>query len=176
MMPAMELEQAIRTRRTHKVFQREPLPRALTDELLELARWAPNHRLTNPWRFRVLGPQSLERLVLAAEAHEPGSGSKLRRAPTVIIVSSLSADDPVLADENVQAVAAAAYIVLLAAHARGFAGYWRTPSVLRSAAGRATLGIHEGEVNLGLLNLGSPREERPAPEREPLETYATYLD
>ena len=39
----MELEQAIRTRRTHKVYEPEPVDRATVEELLELARWAPNH-------------------------------------------------------------------------------------------------------------------------------------
>ncbi|MFL5919229.1 MAG: nitroreductase family protein, partial [Gaiellaceae bacterium] len=39
----------IRTRRTHKSFRREPVPRGVLDELLELARWAPNHHRTNPW-------------------------------------------------------------------------------------------------------------------------------
>ena len=51
----MELEKAIRTRRTHKAFGPDALDRATLDELFELARWAPNHHLTNPWRFRVLG-------------------------------------------------------------------------------------------------------------------------
>jgi len=55
----VELEDAIRTRRTHKAYGAEPVPRELLEELLELARWAPNHNLTNPWRFRVLGPESL---------------------------------------------------------------------------------------------------------------------
>ena len=39
----MDVEQAIRTRRTHKAYRAEPVPRALLDELLDLARWAPNH-------------------------------------------------------------------------------------------------------------------------------------
>ena len=52
----MELEEAIRSRRTHKAFAPQPVPRGELDELLALARWAPNHRLTNPWRFRVVGP------------------------------------------------------------------------------------------------------------------------
>ena len=58
----MNVEQAIRDRRTHKAFAPEPVAREQLDELLELARWAPNHHLTNPWRFRVLGPQALQRL------------------------------------------------------------------------------------------------------------------
>ena len=52
----MEVEEAIRTRRTHKVYGSEPVPRETLDELFELARWAPNHNLTNPWRFRVRRP------------------------------------------------------------------------------------------------------------------------
>jgi nitroreductase len=48
----MELEHAIRTRRTHKVFAPEPVERDVLEELFELARWAPNHHLTDPWRFR----------------------------------------------------------------------------------------------------------------------------
>jgi nitroreductase len=58
----VDVEEAIRTRRTHKAYGADPVPRETLDELLELARWAPNHNLTNPWRFRVLGPESLARL------------------------------------------------------------------------------------------------------------------
>jgi nitroreductase len=46
----VDVEEAIRTRRTHKVYGPEPVPRDTLDELFELARWAPNHNLTNPWR------------------------------------------------------------------------------------------------------------------------------
>ncbi|MBA2506980.1 MAG: nitroreductase family protein, partial [Thermoleophilaceae bacterium] len=46
----MDALEAIRTRRTHKAYEPEPLPRETVDELLELASWAPNHNLTNPWR------------------------------------------------------------------------------------------------------------------------------
>ena len=66
----MELEEAIRGRRTHKVFESEPVPREVVEQLLELARWAPNHFVTEPWRFRVLGPETFERLVAAGEPNE----------------------------------------------------------------------------------------------------------
>ena len=55
-------DELIRSRRTHKSFGPEPVPADTLDELLELARWAPNHHRTNPWRFRVLGPETLDRL------------------------------------------------------------------------------------------------------------------
>jgi nitroreductase len=44
----MDLEEAIRTRRTFKAFRPGPVPRETLDELFELARWAPSHNLTNP--------------------------------------------------------------------------------------------------------------------------------
>ena len=56
--PPMDALNAIRTRRTVKAFTPEPVPRDVLAELFELARWAPNHRLTAPWRFRVVGQQS----------------------------------------------------------------------------------------------------------------------
>src|SRR5947207_2139919 len=106
----MDLEEAIRTRRTHKVYRPEPVDRATLDELLELARWAPNHHLTNPWRFRVVGPAALARL---KDAAGPEAAPKLDRAPTLIVVSAVqSGSDPVADEEDVAAAAIAAYIVL----------------------------------------------------------------
>ncbi|HKP89357.1 MAG TPA: nitroreductase [Thermoleophilaceae bacterium] len=172
----MNVEDAIRTRRTHKAYRPERVDRDTLDELFELARWAPNHHLTNPWRFRVLGPQALERLKGAADAVEPGSGRKLDRAPTLVAVTVTTDDDPVTADEDRIAGGVAAYIVLLCAHARGLAGYWRTPAVLRSPEGREALGIGDAERVLGLLHLGHPRQEQPAPARAPVAEVVEYLD
>jgi nitroreductase len=171
----MDVETAIRTRRTHKAFGPEPLPREQIEELLELASWAPNHHLTVPWRFRVLGPASLARL---KEAAGPEGAAKLDRAPTMIVVSCLPGEDPEAEEEeeDLHATAVASYIVLLAAHARGLAGYWRTPSVLRGEEGRAAVGLAPGERFVGLLHLGRPRQERPAPARPNRERTAIYLD
>ena len=148
----VELEDAIRTRRTHKAYGPEPVPRETLEELFELARWAPNHNLTNPWRFRVLGPEALARL---KEAAGPEAAAKLDRAPTLVVASVLADGDPVQDEEDLCAAAVASYIVLLGAHARGLAGYWRTPAVLRTPEGRAARrGAEDDERVLGLLHLG----------------------
>src|SRR5438445_13438526 len=110
----MDVEDAIRSRRTHKAFAPEPVPRELLDELLELARWAPNHHLTNPWRFRVVGPSSLARLKRAAaevavaempegasaETVGEGAAAKLDRAPTLVVCSASQSGDPVQEEED----------------------------------------------------------------------------
>jgi nitroreductase len=173
----VEVDEAIRTRRTHKAYGAEPVDRTTLDELFELARWAPNHHLTNPWRFRVLGPHALARLKHAAEALDPGSGAKLDRAPTLVAVSAVQGrEDPVADEEDLLASAAAAYIVLLAAHDRGLAGYWRTPAVLRAPEGRDALGIGDDERPIGLLHLGPARHEQRVPERLPAGEVVHHLD
>jgi nitroreductase len=169
----MDVETAIRTRRTHKAFAPEPLPRRQLEGLLDLASWAPNHNLTVPWRFRVVGPLTLERMKKAAG---PEGAAKLDRCPTLVVVSCRLSGDPVQDEEDLHATAVASYIVLLAAHARGLAGYWRTPALLREASGREAVGVPEGEHVVGLLHLGHPRQERPVPERPGAERTISFLD
>ena len=168
------LSELVRARRTTKVFGSQPLDRRTIGELLELARWAPNHHLTNPWRFTVLGPQARERL---KEAAGPEAAPKLDRAPTLIAVGSTrSAADPVQDEEDLLATACAAFLVLLGAEERGLASYWRTPAVLRTPAGRAALGVPDDVHLIGLLHLGPRRQEQPVPERAPLADVVTWLD
>jgi nitroreductase len=169
----MEIEEAIRSRRTHKAYGAEPVDRETLAELLDLARWAPNHHLTNPWRFRVLGPGALARL---KEAAGPEAAGKLDRAPTLVAVSVVLSGDPVADEEDLCAAACAAYIVLLAAHGRGLAGYWRTPAVLRTPEGRAALGLGDDEHAIALLHLGPARQEQRPPERAPAAEVVSWLD
>ena len=69
----------------------------------------------------------------------------------------------------------AAYLVLLGAHARGLAGYWRTVPLLDDPRGRAILELPDGETPVGLLYLGSPVQEQRVPERAPIGDVVTYL-
>ena len=172
----MDLDRAIRERRTHKVFGAEPVPRDVVEELIGLARWAPNHHVTNPWRFRVLGPQALERL-----KHAEGDAvraKKLDRAPTLIAVTSVSAPDATGAErrEDLMATACAAYALLLGATARGIANYWRTPGVLERPEGRSALRLADDEQVVGLIHLGPVRQPAAVADRAPVEDVAEFLD
>jgi nitroreductase len=159
-------------RRTHKAFGTEPVPPDTLLELFELARLAPNHHLTQPWRFRVLGPETLGRLKECAGTSE---AAKLERAPTLVLASAVLTGDLIQDEEDVCATAAAIMLVLLGATERGLASYWRTPGVLRTARGREAAGLPGGERLLGLLHFGLPVRE-PAPrERAPVEAYVEFL-
>lgn len=172
----MDVEKAIRTRRTHKAYGPEPVARELLDELFELARWAPNHNLTNPWRFRVLGPHTRARLMELAESRQPGSAVKLQRAPTLVAVSALLGGDAAQDRDDLLATAVAAYLVLLGAHARGLAGYWRSVPLLDDDQGRALLGLAPEESPVGLLYLGHAVQEQRVPERAAPAEVVSYLD
>jgi nitroreductase len=169
----MDVEEAIRTRRTHKAYRPEPVDREQLEGILDLARWAPNHNLTNPWRFRVVGPSALERLKAAAG---PESATKLDRAPTLVVCSCVLTGDQIQDEEDLHATACAAYIVLLAAHGRGLATYWRTPEVLRTPEGRSAVGMPDDEHFVGLLHLGRPVQEQRPPERLPADQVIDFLE
>jgi nitroreductase len=168
----VKLAELAAARRTHKAFEPEPLSRETLLELLAVARHAPTHHLNQPWRFRVLGPSTLDALKRAAGEKE---SVKLDRAPTLVLATAALTGDLAMDEEDVCATAAAIMLVLLAATERNIATYWRTPAVLRTKAGRASVGIPAGERFLGLLHFGSAARE-PAPrDRDPVESYVEFL-
>ena len=167
----MNLEELAAARRTHKAFGPEPVSRPILLELLEVARFAPTHHLTQPWRFRVLGPKTLAALKRVAGEKE---AQKLDRAPTLVVATATLTGDLVTDEEDVCATAAAIMLVLLAATERGIATYWRTPNVLRTRAGREAVGILPGEGFLGLLQLGQAASKSAPREREPVQSYVEF--
>jgi len=168
----VDVEGAIRRRRTHKQYGPEPVPEDVLRELLDLARFAPNHHLTQPWRFRVLGPQTRARL---DEVVSEKDAAKLRRAPTLVLATAVLSGDPQTDEEDLHAVAAAVYAVLLGATARGLASYWRTPGCFAEPAVRELLGLAEGERVVALIHLGPAVSEPPAKERAPLDDVVAWL-
>jgi len=168
----VSFEELASARRTHKAFGPEPVPRDTLLELLAVARYAPTHHLNQPWRFRVLGPETLAELKRVAGEKE---AAKLDRAPTLVVATAALTGDLAQDEEDVCATAAAIELVLLAATEHGIATYWRTPKVLRTKPGREAAGIPSGERFLGLLHFGTAARE-PAPrEREPVERYVDFL-
>ena len=168
----MSLRELAEARRTHKAFGPDPVSPDVLRDLLDVARLAPNHHLTQPWRFRVLGPETIARL---KECAGPAEAAKLERAPTLVVASVALSGELVQDEEDVCAAAAAVMLVLLAATERGLASYWRSPAILRTARGREAAGVPGGERVLGLLHFGPPERE-PAPrEREPVDAYVDFL-
>jgi nitroreductase len=168
----VDVETAIRTRRTHKQYGPEPVAEDELLALLELARWAPNHHLTQPWRFRVLGSETRAALDAVVPEKEV---AKLRRAPTLVLATATLSGDPATDEEDLHSAAAAVYAVLLGATAHGLASYWRTPGCFSEPEVRSVLGLAENERVVSLIHLGPPASEPPEKVRAPLDDLVTWL-
>jgi len=151
--------------------------------LLEAAVRAPNHHLTEPWRFVVLTGQALEDLGEAmgegarrqhAEAHDlemrvQVERARPRRAPVIVAVVYVPSTHPrALEVEDRYAVGAAIENLLLAAHATGLAAHLRTGAAAQDPSVREYLGLKDGEEVATFVYLGYPGgEPRPFSRRTP---------
>jgi nitroreductase len=163
---AVDVGKAIRSRRTHKQYGAEPVQVSTVRELVELARHAPNHHLTQPWRFRLLGPAT--RAALEERCGEK-EAIKLRRAPTLVLATAVLTGDELTDAEDLHATACAVYAVLLGATERGLASYWRTPAAFAEPAVREALGLGADERVVALIHLGPKVTDPPEKERAPVE-------
>lgn len=172
--------EAIHGRRSVGKVDGAELPRDLVRELLAAAIAAPNHHLTEPWRFVVLSGaarrevgEAHARAVLRERPDAPPEAlererARLERAPVVIACCVAPGDDPVQAREDRDAVAAAVQNLLLAAHARGLAAMWRTGVMADEPEVAEALGLAPGEAVVAFVYLGRPLG--PAGRRPPRET------
>ncbi len=153
----MDLESAIRERRTTKNFTDAVIEPSVIRELVELAQLAPNHNMTAPWRFRLVGPESTAALLEIAPADKKG---KVVRAPTRVLVSVVVAGDQVRREEDLLATAAAVQNLLLAATARGIDSFWQSPTIAGMAPSRFKLKLPPNEQLVAMVHLGYADGER----------------
>jgi nitroreductase len=176
----MEVLEAIRTRRTTKSFRADAVPRDLIERVLDAAIWAPNHRLTEPWRFVVVQSETLERLaqlrremtVTFLQAQQPSrSAEQIERegatayakaiaAPVTVAVAITQHGDPSVREEDYAAAAAAIQTMMLAAHALGLASFWSTNRLIEYPPARALLGVPAEQRIIGLVQLGYAAKTR----------------
>jgi nitroreductase len=188
----LEVTQAIRSRRSIGRVTQDPVPRELIEEILESAVHAPNHKITEPWRFHVFtgrgrGELAKARAELARiQAEEEGEDEELAagrisrerkkafRAPVVIAVISEAGRDEVESLENYAACAAAAQNMQLTAHARGLGCIWRTGPVAYHDHMRGFFGLKDGDRIVAYLYIGYPdMGERPR-RRNPVEKKTVW--
>ena len=182
--------EALRTRRSIGRLEGE-VPESDIRELIELAALAPNHKLTEPWRFTVLRGAARVRLGrlwaeilgretdLSGAAREEmlrGAAAKLLRAPAIVVVSVRTDPNPVMAAEDFAAAAAATENLLLAAHAKGYGAMWRTGGITRQSEVAAFLGLGEGDRIVAMVYLGRPAMPAPPVRPRNVETALRFID
>ncbi len=170
----MEINEAIATRRSIKKFKPEPVPADALDRALSAGLWAPNHHLTQPWRFTVLGPQSHHALA-AANADiqlETAGGDAASRAsaesrflskPRIVVVTYRLAADAEGRREDFAATCCAIQNIQLAAWGMGLGMQWSSNNMTRHPRTYKLLGIDPAAEEIAaFLYFGYPAEI-PAP-------------
>ena len=174
----------IRSRRTIHTFKPGVPPRAVILQAIDLARWAPNHRLTEPWHFYLLGRETATAIAhlnasIVAEARSPAAGrNKLERwlsMPGWLVVTCQRSADPMRSREDFAACACAVQNLQLYLWSEGIGVKWTTGAVTQDARFFDLLGIDPDEEELvGLFWYGYPAVV-PQTQRSPVEAILTEL-
>ncbi len=190
----MTISQTIRSRRSAKRLLDTPVDRDVIERLLEAATWAPNHHLTEPWRFWVISGGARERFgeAMAAgdlnthrdatpeqrETMRSSAIGKAHRAPVIVAVAAVMAETNKNPDlEEITATAAAIQNLLLQAEAEGLGAIWRTGRSAYEPEMAQFFGLAERDRLLGFIYLGHPDPSAPPrdSQRQPVASVTTWL-
>jgi nitroreductase len=166
----VDVDEAIRSRRTLKAYRDEPVSREVVSELLDLAVLAPNHHETEPWRFWVVGPKTLNAMT------EATGDRKLLRSRTAVVVGVKQDRDAQVAEEDYAATACAIENFMLAARGRGLASFWRTPGVLSRPAVAKILDVPRKVRLIGVVHVGWPGEPFPPEPKRSAAGFTRWLE
>lgn len=175
----------MRSRRTVKAFLQQPVSRSLILDAIEVARWAPNHHLTEPWHFYLLGKDAirrsvdLTRVVVTERKDEKIGEFKAKDAakrPGWMVVTCRHSEDSLTEREDYASVACAIQNLTLYLSEAGVATKWSTGPITRDSRFYELLGIDEAnEFIVGLIWYGYPKIT-PTQQRKAVSEITTELD
>lgn len=189
-----EISRLIRFRRSvypHQ-FTCEEIRKAVMDELLENANWAPTHKVTEPWRFTVFCGAGKTRLAefmaglyktetSANGTFEEGKYKSLLSKPleaSHVIAIGMKRDpkERLPEIEEVEAVACAVQNMALTAAAHGLGAYWGTGGITYFESAKTFFDLGPADKLLGFMYLGIPKKVPAAGRRKPIEEKVRWIN
>ena len=185
----MKATDAIHQRRSIRKFTDRAVERGEIERMLEAAVLAPNHRLTQPWRFYVLGPESRRAYGAALgdrkarKVEDPEAAALVREKvagehaalPGMIVVAMVQSADPEIREEDYAAVMMAVQNLSLEAADLGLGTHIKSGAVMDDPAARIAAGVADGERIVAVVNVGEPAEVPAPKERAPAATFTHWL-
>jgi nitroreductase len=189
----MDAIEAIQRRTSVRHFRPEPVARELIERLLECAVRAPNHKLTEPWRFAVLTGDAraqfaeiranhrLDRFSDPQSAEALAAAEKVRREaldiPVFIVVMSAVSQDEITREEDYAAVMMSIANLMTAAESLGLGTYLKTGGVMRQPELAQLVGLAQGFRIVGVISLGySAQPEAPRRRRQTAAELTKWVD
>lgn len=176
---------SIRTRRTINFFKRDLVPDSMILDAVDVARWAPNHKKTEPWHFHLLGAETqkqVKALITDLKVQEQGEAARkaiserLDAIPGWLVISCDVSADPIRQLEDFAACACAAQNMMLYLWQAGIGTKWTTGKVIRTPAFFDLLGIEMNSQKIvGLFWYGYP-EQIQEQTRKPVADIVKILD
>lgn len=178
----MDFGELTRSRRTVHNYTTGPVDRALVEEALALSLWAPNHRLTYPWIYTIVGAEARAKIAdLSVELKSlKGEMSDIKKqatrdkttTPAYAISLGLRKGDPKTLHEDYATLACSVQIASLYLWKHKIGTKWTTGGGWSHARTYEILGLNPGEVQLeGALLIGIPHVMPPVPERPALAKF-----
>jgi nitroreductase len=153
----MNISEAIKTRRTIKKFKADPIERDVLINWFELAKMAPNHKMTEPWGITLIGPETR-----ASLNHKTNFGD----APILFAVFSKKGKTEVEREENLAATSCFMQNFMLLAWTEGVGTFWSSIGI--NGKNRSILNASDDEDIVGVFAVGYPAEVPEAKERTPI--------
>lgn len=172
----MDLHRALIGRRTVHRFAPGPVDDEVVERAMLAATYAPNHKLTWPWRFVWAGPEVRERLValncvlkgkgrtLTAEQRQ-AIRTKMTHPDRLLVVAQVRSPDPFREQEDYATCAMAIQNLSLSLFADGVYAKWSTGAVTTHATTYELFRIDpEVQRIIGFVWIGHPEVvPEPAP-------------
>ncbi|MBI4545087.1 MAG: nitroreductase [Gemmatimonadetes bacterium] len=185
----VDVFEAMGGRRSIKRFTPRPVSREEIERALERAVQAPNHRMTEPWGFLVLGAAVKRRYAevlgrrKGRKVEDPAAAAAVREktledvmaVPAVVAVTTRLDPDPEIREEDYAATFMAIQNILLSAAALGLGTHLRTGAVLQDPELRQALGVAADRRVVALIYLGEPAEVPLAKQRTPAVEKTAWL-
>jgi nitroreductase len=188
----MDAIDAIQRRTSVRNYKAEPVPREVIEQVLDCAVRAPNHKLTEPWRFAVLTGEAVAKLAELRARHrlkryaDPESPEaragmeKVRRetaaTPAFVVVMCAVSDDEITREEDYAAAMMATANLMIAAESLGLGTYLKTGGIMRDPGMAGLVGLPQGFRIVGVVSLGYPAAEEPPRRRRPAAELTRWVE
>ena len=185
----MKVIEAIATRRSIKEFTDREISREELERLLDAACQAPNHRMTEPWRFYVLSPEARAAYGAALGARkvkrvdDPDAAQAViakvertfRELPAMLVISVVLDENPEIREEDYAATYMAIQNLSLVAHAMGLGTHIKSGAIMDDPQSHAAVGLPRGERIVATVNVGEPASVPEAKARRPAAALTTWV-